>query len=209
MYDLDAIKKIPIDVVISDCGVKLKRVSENEFSALCPFHDDIQPSFRANTEKNVFHCFGCGAHGDVITFIQMFKELSFVEAVKYLKKKYNIKYSFSNLSKIRKAENYRKEILFLEKKIKDILDSTWDVEWYYAKPFYSYLYKFEKTGDVEVVFSCLKPICDFDIFENWFWSVQDFLDTFFRKVRSDREGVLRTRKLYENFLKWRRYGKRD
>ena len=40
-----------------------------EYIGLCPFHNEKTPSFTVNNEKGFFHCFGCGAHGDVIGFI--------------------------------------------------------------------------------------------------------------------------------------------
>ena len=51
---------------------------------LCPFHTENTPSFKVNEEKGVFHCFGCGAGGDVITFIQKIEDLDFKEALAHL-----------------------------------------------------------------------------------------------------------------------------
>jgi len=205
MYNIQEIKEIPIDQVISDFGIRLRKVSEDEMSALCPFHEESQPSFRVNLEKNVFHCFGCNAGGDVISFVQKFKDISFGEAIRYLRKKYNVKYSFSNLGKIREKENYRKEILLLEEKVHDVLDTIWDNEWSCVKPFYETLKEVEKSGDETLVFECLEPICDFDIFENRFWLLSYYyVDPFFRKVRSDREGLSQARTFYKNFLNRRR-----
>lgn len=55
-----------------------------EFHALCPFHKEKSPSFTINDEKGFFHCFGCGAHGDVIGFTMDFDRLSYPEAVEKL-----------------------------------------------------------------------------------------------------------------------------
>lgn len=63
--------------------VHLKRSGSN-FVGLCPFHNEKTPSFTVSESKQLFHCFGCGAGGDVITFIMRIENLSFVEAVKYL-----------------------------------------------------------------------------------------------------------------------------
>ena len=51
---------------------------------LCPFHNEKTPSFTVNASKVLFHCFGCGAHGDAIDFTMRSSGLSFVEAVKQL-----------------------------------------------------------------------------------------------------------------------------
>ena len=52
-----------------------------EFIGLCPFHNEKTPSFTVNEAKGFFHCFGCGAHGDVIGFVMRWETLSFPEAV--------------------------------------------------------------------------------------------------------------------------------
>ncbi len=55
-----------------------------EFEACCPFHDEKTPSFKVNPVKRFYHCFGCGAHGDAIKFLQEHQGLSFVEACRTL-----------------------------------------------------------------------------------------------------------------------------
>lgn len=55
-----------------------------EHSGLCPFHNEKTPSFTVNEDKGFYHCFGCGAHGDVITFEMQTHHLSFPEAVERL-----------------------------------------------------------------------------------------------------------------------------
>ncbi|MBP2297993.1 DNA primase [Azospirillum picis] len=55
-----------------------------EFKAPCPFHNEKSPSFYVNDQKGFFHCFGCGAHGDVIGFVMRHDNLGFPEAVEHL-----------------------------------------------------------------------------------------------------------------------------
>ncbi len=55
-----------------------------EFSGLCPFHNEKSPSFFVNDDKGFFHCFGCGAHGDVIGFQMRIDNMGFPEAVERL-----------------------------------------------------------------------------------------------------------------------------
>jgi DNA primase len=57
-----------------------------EWGGLCPFHSEDTPSFTVNRRKknSFFHCFGCGAHGDVISFVMHTEGLGFPEAVKKL-----------------------------------------------------------------------------------------------------------------------------
>src|SRR5712672_4098698 len=55
-----------------------------EHSGLCPFHNEKSPSFTVNDDKGLFHCFGCGAHGDAIRWMTDQRGLSFMDAVKEL-----------------------------------------------------------------------------------------------------------------------------
>jgi DNA primase len=63
--------------------VKLERRGR-EFAGLCPFHTEKTPSFYVVEDKNFFHCFGCGAHGDAIGFVMRADNLDFLEAVEKL-----------------------------------------------------------------------------------------------------------------------------
>lgn len=60
------------------------RKAGREFHALCPFHNEKTPSFTINDSKGFYHCFGCGAHGDVIGFITDYEKLSWQQAVESL-----------------------------------------------------------------------------------------------------------------------------
>jgi DNA primase len=74
--------RLPLSEVI---GRRLRLVrSGREFAAPCPFHNEKSPSFTVNDQKGFFHCFGCGAHGDVIGFVMRHDHLSFPEAVESL-----------------------------------------------------------------------------------------------------------------------------
>jgi len=63
--------------------ITLKKSGQN-FTALCPFHNEKTPSFVVSPQKQIFHCFGCGVGGNAISFIQLYEKISFVEAVKKL-----------------------------------------------------------------------------------------------------------------------------
>ncbi len=63
--------------------VKLKKSGANYF-CLCPFHPDTNPSMSISPKKKIYKCFSCGATGNVITFVQKFKKISFMQAVKEL-----------------------------------------------------------------------------------------------------------------------------
>ena len=65
---------------------------------LCPFHNEKTPSFSVSEEKQLYYCFGCGAGGNVITFLMQKENMNFVEAIKYLAERENIKLDESYLS---------------------------------------------------------------------------------------------------------------
>ena len=69
--------------------VKLQKKGKDHFG-LCPFHNESSPSFSVNDEKRFYHCFGCGAHGDVINFVQKMDNLSFRDTVHKLAKENGI-----------------------------------------------------------------------------------------------------------------------
>lgn len=69
--------------------VHLKKSGSNHMG-LCPFHSEKTPSFTVSDSKQIFHCFGCGAGGDAITFVMRRENLDFVEALRFLAEKYNI-----------------------------------------------------------------------------------------------------------------------
>lgn len=64
--------------------VSLKKSSGRDYVCLCPFHNEKTPSCHVHTDKEYFHCFGCGAGGDVITFIMKYHNLDYVEAIRML-----------------------------------------------------------------------------------------------------------------------------
>lgn len=74
--------KNPIEEVISNY-VELKR-SGRTLRGLCPFHNEKTPSFFVYPETSSYYCFGCGAGGDVVTFIRSIENLDYVDSVKFL-----------------------------------------------------------------------------------------------------------------------------
>jgi len=74
--------------VISDY-VTLKKAGRN-YMGLCPFHAEKTPSFTVSEEKEIFHCFGCGAGGSIFHFLMQYEHLSFPEAVERVAERYGI-----------------------------------------------------------------------------------------------------------------------
>lgn len=74
--------RLPLSEIIGK-RLRLTRAGR-EYKACCPFHNEKSPSFYVNDDKQFFHCFGCGAHGDIIGFTMRHDRLSFPEAVEAL-----------------------------------------------------------------------------------------------------------------------------
>lgn len=73
-----------LDIVeVIDRRVKLKKSGRN-YMACCPFHDEKTPSFSVNQEKQFYHCFGCGAGGNIISFLMDYERLDFPRCVESL-----------------------------------------------------------------------------------------------------------------------------
>jgi hypothetical protein len=75
--------KPDIVIICEQEGIELRQRGRSLWG-LCPFHDDRTPSFTVDPEKQRFKCFGCGAGGDVIDFIQRLHSLDFKDALKHL-----------------------------------------------------------------------------------------------------------------------------
>jgi DNA primase len=69
--------------VVTEHGIELKKRGRTLFG-LCPFHHEKTASFNVSREAGLFHCFGCGAGGDVIGFVVRFHQVTFPEALKRL-----------------------------------------------------------------------------------------------------------------------------
>ena len=61
--------------------VKLKK-NGSSYTGLCPFHNEKSPSFSVSGQRQLYHCFGCGVGGNVITFVMEYENMTFLEAVK-------------------------------------------------------------------------------------------------------------------------------
>ncbi len=101
-----------VDVVAEH--VNLRRSGRN-YIGLCPFHEDRKPSFVVSEERQIFHCFGCGAGGDVIAFYMKFHNLAFGEAVQELARRFGIPLS---LEKSEPSSERRTALFELNEKAK-------------------------------------------------------------------------------------------
>jgi len=96
--------------IISE-SVILKKSGRN-FFGLCPFHSEKTPSFSVNASKQIFHCFGCSAGGNVLSYIMKYHGITFPEAAKMLARKYNITIETKDIDPAKRKEFLLKESLF-------------------------------------------------------------------------------------------------
>jgi DNA primase len=87
--------------------VKLKKSGAQNFTGLCPFHNEKTPSFSVHATRQFFHCFGCGVSGDVFSFVQKVENITFPEAVRLIAHKLGVplpKVEFSTPQEAREAK---------------------------------------------------------------------------------------------------------
>jgi DNA primase len=70
--------------------VSLKKAGAQNYSGLCPFHKEKTPSFSVHATRQFFHCFGCGASGDVFSFVQKIENITFPEAIRAVAQKMGV-----------------------------------------------------------------------------------------------------------------------
>jgi DNA primase len=87
--------------------IKLKKAGAQNYSGLCPFHKEKTPSFSVHAARQFYHCFGCGASGDVLGFVQKIENITFPEAVRLVAQKVGIplpKLTYATESEARDAK---------------------------------------------------------------------------------------------------------
>ena len=89
--------------------VTLKRSGRN-FFGLCPFHNEKSPSFSVSPDKQIFHCFGCGVGGNVITFISKIEGIGFKEAIENLAERANISLPVNTSQEDNKLEELKSKV---------------------------------------------------------------------------------------------------
>jgi DNA primase len=87
--------------------VKLKKAGAQNFSGLCPFHNEKTPSFSVHATRQFFHCFGCGVSGDVFAFVQKIENITFPEAVRLVAQKLDISLPKAQFSSPQEAKEAR------------------------------------------------------------------------------------------------------
>ena len=102
-----------LDIVdVIERYVPLKKAGAN-YVACCPFHNEKSPSFTVSPSKEIYKCFGCGKSGNAVGFLMEHEKYSYVEALKWLAKKYNIDVEETELSPEVKQQQQVAESLFI------------------------------------------------------------------------------------------------
>jgi DNA primase len=94
--------------------IKLKKTGAQNFSGLCPFHNEKTPSFSVHATRQFFHCFGCGASGDVFAFVQKIENISFPEAIRSVADRLNIPLPKQNFSSPLEAKDAKERAALIE-----------------------------------------------------------------------------------------------
>ena len=95
--------------------VKLNKKGNSHFG-LCPFHNEKSPSFSVSRDKQMYYCFGCGAGGNVFTYVMEYENYTFHEAVKYLAERAGIKLPEMEMTdEQKKVQNKRQKLLDIHK----------------------------------------------------------------------------------------------
>lgn len=110
--------------------VKLKKSGSNYFG-LCPFHNEKSGSFSVSPSKQMYYCFGCGAGGNVITFIMEYENYTFMEAVRMLAERAGIELpQMEETPEERKSRDIRSQLLEINKLAAVLLFSSAErTEW--------------------------------------------------------------------------------
>jgi DNA primase len=92
--------------------IKLKKRGVN-YLGLCPFHNEKSPSFTVSKTKEIYKCFGCGKSGNTVSFLMEHEKYSYVEALKWLAKKYNIEVQETEITAAQKEQVQVADSLFI------------------------------------------------------------------------------------------------
>src|SRR6266550_6909913 len=94
---VEAVKAAADFVDVVSARTQLRKVGAR-YTARCPFHEERTPSFSVNAVDKLYYCFGCGAKGDLITFVRETEQLDFVGAIEWLADRFHIPLEYEEAS---------------------------------------------------------------------------------------------------------------
>lgn len=108
MDDVEKVKsKIDIVEIIGE-HIALKKAGRN-FKSTCPFHGEKTPSFVVSSERQIWHCFGCGAGGDIFTFLEEYEHITFADALREMAARAGVKLT---VSPVRSEREKKQELIY-------------------------------------------------------------------------------------------------
>jgi DNA primase len=107
---VEAVKNAADIVALVEARTRLRKVG-GRYTGLCPFHQEKTPSFSVSPDRGTYHCFGCGAGGDSITFVQETEGVDFVGAIEWLAERFNVPLEYEDASPAADAARKRRERL--------------------------------------------------------------------------------------------------
>jgi DNA primase len=108
---VDEVKAAADMVAVVSARTQLRKTG-GRYLGRCPFHEERTPSFSVNATDKLYYCFGCGAKGDLITFVRETEQLDFAGAVEWLADRFNVQLEYEETSPQQDARRRRRERLF-------------------------------------------------------------------------------------------------
>jgi DNA primase len=108
---LDAVKATADMVAVVETRTQLRKAGAR-FTGRCPFHEERTPSFSVNAVDKLYYCFGCGAKGDIITFVKETEQLDFTGAIEWLAERFNVPLEYDESSPQQEEARNRRHRLF-------------------------------------------------------------------------------------------------
>jgi DNA primase len=108
---VDAVKRAADLVAVVEQRTQLRKTG-GQMMARCPFHEERTPSFSVNPSKQLYYCHGCGAKGDLITFVRDTEGLDFAGAIEWLAERFSVPLEYEETSPAQDAARKRRERLY-------------------------------------------------------------------------------------------------
>src|SRR5512133_13442 len=108
---VEAVKEAADFVAVVEGRTQLRKVG-SRYTGRCPFHEERTPSFSVNAVDKLYYCFGCGAKGDLITFVRETEGLDFAGSIEWLAERFRVPLEYEESSPAQDAARKRRERLY-------------------------------------------------------------------------------------------------